>query len=154
VKSEVDKLYRLIVAVRLAFNRLKSIAEELHRDLGITVAMRGILEALSDDGAQTVPAIARKKGVSRQHIQVNVDALLAAGLVELQDNATHRRSPLVLLTAKGRKTFLEVRRREAGILADLAGGLGARALEDAARVLEALNARLTQREEKDDEDDE
>ena len=143
----------MIAAVRISFNRLKGIAEELHRDLGVSVSMRGVMESLADEHAKTVPAIAREKGVSRQHIQVNVDALLNVGMVEARDNAAHRRSPLIALTERGRQVFAEIRRREASILESLVEGLEPKTVGDAATVLELLNERLAQHERKRDDDD-
>jgi len=154
MSSTAARLYKLIAALRISFNRLKGVAEELHRDLGINVSMRGVLESLAGEVAKTVPVIAREKGVSRQHIQVNVDALLQEGMVETRDNVAHQRSPLIALTTKGKRVFAEIRRREAAILESLAEGFAPTSLDDAARVLESLNARLIQRERKRYDDDE
>ncbi|MFI5014275.1 MAG: MarR family winged helix-turn-helix transcriptional regulator [Hyphomicrobiales bacterium] len=153
MRSKTKSLYRLIGAFRVSFNRLKGMAEELHRDLGVNVSMRGVMESLADEGAKTVPSIAREKGVSRQHIQVNVDALLNDGMVEARDNPAHQRSPLITLTEKGKQIFAEARRREAEVLKSLAHGLEPKALSDAAIVLETLNDRLIEHERKRSDDD-
>ncbi len=152
MSSEAQRLSRLIDVLRVSFNRLKGLTESLHRDLGINASMRGVMQSLADGGAKTVPAIAREKGVSRQHIQVNVDALLRAGMVEGSGNAAHRRSPLIALTQTGNQIFAEARRRESTILDSLAGGFAPAALDDAASVLEALNRELAAREGKRDDD--
>ena len=70
------------------------------------------MESLADAGEQTVPQIARAKGVSRQHIQVNVDTLTKAALVALRDNPGHKRSPFVTMTKLGQSAFKVMRRRE------------------------------------------
>jgi len=139
------RLNQLIINIRLGFHRLKAVAEELHADLGITAAMRGVLESLSDGGDWTVPRIARAKGVSRQHIQVTVDTLRAAGLVELRPNPAHRRSPLVAPTADGAAAYAEMRRRETAVLDELAGELPPAAIEGARDTLAALNELLDER---------
>ena len=141
-------LYELSRALRTSFNLLKGLAEEMHRDLGINASMRAVMEAIAVGGERPVPEIAREKGVSRQHIQVNVDALLGAGLAELWENPAHKRSPLVALTRKGRKTFKKVRRREAKTLERLAAQLPPDAIETAAELLGDLNDLLMQRRSK------
>lgn len=155
-RAEAQSLYRLIVAVRIAFNRLKGAADALHGDLNVNVSMRGVLEALADGAAhgasKTVPAIARDKGVSRQHIQLIVDAAVERGFVEAVDNPAHKRSPVIVLRRKGAKIFAEIRRREAAILETLAEGLNVEAIDRAASLLATLNSRLTALE--GDQDDE
>lgn len=147
------KLYALIVEVRAAFNRLKSISDDMNRDLGITAPMRAVMETIADEGPLTVPGIARRRGVTRQHIQVSVDTLADAALVELKHNPAHRRSPLVALSRKGSAAYREIRARESHVLEELAGELPARQIEAATSTLEALNARLEPLMTKDDEDD-
>jgi DNA-binding MarR family transcriptional regulator len=145
-------LYRLIVAIRIAFNRLKGVSDELNRDLGINVSARGVLESLANGSLEkSVPLIAREKGVSRQHIQLIVDALLDRSLVKVVDNPAHKRSPLIVLTAEGAQIFAEIRRREADMLEILAKGLDRAALAGAAAALEALNTRLTSLERSEDD---
>lgn len=152
MSPDPQPLLRLIDALRVSFNRLKGLTESLHRDLGVNASMRGVMQSLADGGPKTVPAIAREKGVSRQHIQVNVDALLGAGLVEASGNAAHRRSPFISLTQTGKQIFAEARRREATVLESLAGDFAPAPLDNAASVLEALNSKLAEREGKRDDD--
>ena len=92
-------LYRVIVQVRRLFHRLAEVADEAHRDLGVTASQRAVLETLSNDGPQTVPQIARRKAVTRQHIQILVNGLVERGHVALADNPAHQRSSLAALTA-------------------------------------------------------
>lgn len=154
--AAVRSLNRLIVDVRLCFHRLKAVADVLHGDLAITASMRGVLETLSDGGDWTVPRIARAKGVSRQHIQVTVDTLRAAGLVELRANPAHRRSPLIVATAEGAAGFAEMRRREADVLDRFAGALSPEGVAAARDTLTRLNELLDDKLEamrKGDQDD-
>jgi len=144
--DDTEKLYALIVEIRSNFNRLKRLADELHKDLAITAPMRAIMEYVAEHGEQPVPAIARAKGVSRQHIQVNVDALQNGGLVELRDNPAHRRSSLVALSREGHAAFAEIRRSEALVLEKLAEGLDAKDVAAALRVLRSLRKRLDRSE--------
>ena len=128
----------LIRAIRAAFGALRALGDELHRDLGVSAAMRAVMEHLAEEGAATVPEIARAKKVSRQNIQVLVDALAAAALVESRDNPAHRRSPHIVLSDRGRTVFRTMRRRERALLAALAAGLPADAIERATATLKAL----------------
>lgn len=142
MKDQEKALYALFSEVRTCFNLLKSLAEELHGDTGVTPAMRAVLEALSRGGPQTVPDIAREKGVSRQHIQVIVNALVEAGLVETRENPAHRRSQLVALTKPGAETFAGLTHREKAPLEALASEFDSEALHQARETLIGINERL------------
>ncbi len=131
----IDALTRQI---RACFNRLKALGDALHADLGITAAMRAVIEHLHETGRQTVPQIARAKGVSRQHIQMLINALAAAALVETSDNPADRRSPHVALTREGKTAFRQIRRREANLLAAAAVALAGSDLAAAQASLDAL----------------
>jgi DNA-binding MarR family transcriptional regulator len=131
-------LIALIDATRLAFNQMRSSADAAHADLGVTAAMRAMLERLARGGPQTVPDMARARNVSRQHIQKIVDNLGEAGLIDLQANPAHKRSPLVVLSADGRKLFRTIEKREATILAGIGKALGGHDLAAATGTLKAL----------------
>ncbi len=136
------ELYELTVRIRACFNRLRAVAEELHRDVGINPSMRAVMEALAARGGQSVPDIARNRGGSRQHVQTIVNALLAGGFVAPADNPAHRRSPLFDLTESGRVAFAEVSRREAAPLARIARDFPAAPLRAARQALAELERRL------------
>jgi DNA-binding MarR family transcriptional regulator len=142
MNQKAKKLYGAIRGLRGCFNRLKALANEMHADLGISASMRAVMETLAEEGGKPVPKIARTKGVSRQQIQVNVNALLKKRLVALTDNPAHKRSPLVALTENGRAAFSEMRRREASTLEYLAADFSADALDNASAILSKLNHRL------------
>ena len=143
--TKAEKMVALTAAVRAVFNRLKALTDGLHGDLEITTAMRAVMETLSDQGAMTVPQIARQKGVSRQHIQLLADALVAADLAVVKENPAHRRSSLIALTDKGKRAFAKMRARETPVAADLADEFDAQELDRAAAVLTRLAARLDER---------
>lgn len=143
--TKVEKMVALTGAVRAAFNRLKALSDQLHGDLEITTAMRAVMETLADDGPRTVPQIARTKGVTRQHIQLLADALVAAGHAVVKENPAHRRSSLIALTDKGRRAFSKMQAREAPVIADIAGAFDAQELERAAAVLTRLCGQLDER---------
>lgn len=143
MSAAVETLEGLLGEVRGCFNRLKGLAERLHADLDVSAPERAVLEALAGGGALTVPEIATRRGVSRQHVQVIMNALLARSLVTPHANPTHKRSPHFALSDAGSRLFAQMRKREAAILVQLAGELETDAVRDAGRVLARLNQSLT-----------
>src|SRR5258708_7465901 len=61
-----------------------------------------ILQVIRRHGNQSVPQIANTRSTSRQNIQIIVNRLTRAGCVELRANPSHKRSPLVCLTDRGK----------------------------------------------------
>ncbi len=143
--TKAEKMTALTAAVRAVFNRLKALGDDLHGDLEVTAAMRAVMEALSAEGAMTVPQIARIKGVTRQHIQLLTDALAEAGLAAVKENPAHRRSSLIALTDKGKRTFAKMRAREVPVVANLANEFDTQELDRATALLTRLAARLDER---------
>ena len=129
-------------AIRGCFGRLRTVADGLHAGLGITAAMRAVMEHLDVRGPATVPAIARQKLVSRQNVQVVVNHLVAAALVIAAPNPSHKRSPLMMLSARGREIFSEMRRRERSVIEDLAKDLPAAGMATTIETLAAFRRRL------------
>ena len=118
--TQPAEILRYTKLIRYCFQRLKTLGDELHADLGMNASLRAILEWLAEHGNQTVPQIAAAKSVSRQHVQKIVDELINKGLVDLAANPAHRRSPYVVLTAPGSTMFKDMQRREKRIIARLA----------------------------------
>lgn len=139
-------LQQAILAVRRLFHVLAGTAGRAHAELGITASMRAVMETLHERGPRTVPQVAREQGVSRQHIQVVVNGLLEAGLVECLDNPDHLRSPIVRLTAAGTKACEAVRRREERLLADLAKRIPGADLKVTLKTLDAMESGLNRQE--------
>jgi DNA-binding MarR family transcriptional regulator len=136
---KVDTLFN---ETRLLFHAVKQWAETLHHGLEVSVAMRGVLELILLGGPATVPGMARARGVSRQHIQQQVDALLERGLVARTDNPAHKRSSLVALTDKGRALIQNMRAEELDALSRLQVGVSDDAVVEAAQVLSSWRAAL------------
>ncbi len=107
-----NPIEQLINEVRLLYQSLIQIGEEVHADSNVSMGMRAVLEYLDRNGAATVPHIARARRVTRQRIQTLVNALLEVGLVKSISNPASKRSPLIKLTNTGTKTILEMRRLE------------------------------------------
>jgi len=137
--SKTQKMITLTQSVRGAFNRLKLMSDALHADTAITTAMRAVMESLQAEGTQTVPQIARSKGVTRQHIQLLADSLCSEGLAAFQDNPAHKRSQLLALTDRGRKAFSKMAAREVPLIEELASTFDAKDIETAISVLQRLS---------------
>jgi len=137
-----DAIETLLNEVRLLFHRAVQVAEELHAREPVTLGMRAVLEYLHRNGPAPVPEIARRRFVTRQHIQVLVNGLLKEDLVALGPNEGHRRSSLVMLTPAGRRLIERMRQREARLYARTGAGLPRRDVEDAARTLAEVRRQM------------
>jgi len=135
-------LSALIRETRNASTRMAALAENLLEGTGISHSARTTLELIEVTGPQTVPALARRRDTSRQNIQVQIDDLRAAGLIEIVANPGHKRSVLVALSDAGRTRFREIRAREADLLKRLASEVEGAELRSAATTLRALSAAL------------
>ena len=137
-------LRRLIDETRTLFHRLKHAAELVHQADRLPAGQRGVLMELAHLGPRTVPAMARARPVSRQHIQTIVNALLARGFVELGENPQHQRSKLVRLTTTGRELTVRIRAREAQVLTGLGDSLDPAELTRASETLAEVGRLILQ----------
>ena len=128
-------LGRVIDETRALFHRLRLTAERLHEADHLSAGERAVLIELSTHGPRTVPAMARARPVSRQHIQALVNVLLKRTLVVLVENPRHQRSRLVELTREGRALVKTVRKREERVLTRLGRETNPEALEQVAEML-------------------
>jgi DNA-binding MarR family transcriptional regulator len=134
-------LMRVIAATLQASFKLRA----LGRRTGFVSARGGVwglLRSLKDGGPQTVPALARARPVSRQHIQMLADSMAADGLVAYKANPAHRRSHLVAIAPKGERLLEDLTKRLAAISDDLAAGMDAKKLAASAELLAMLSAKL------------
>jgi len=138
----IQSVTSVVNEVRLLNNRLIELVDELHRESGVTAPQRAVLEFVSRNGPATVPAIARARGVTRQHIQVIANELLAAGLLEPQPNPAHQRSPNYSLTNEGAEAISAVLLRERDYLVGHLDELDAERLDAAATTLADLRHAL------------
>ena len=140
--SNGGSAYAVLSGVRPLYLTSARAVEDSLRGTGLTVALRAVLELVLDRGPMTVPQIARDVGVTRQSVQVLVDAGTARGLVELTDNPQHRRSRFVTVTEHGRRTFADVHRREIANLDRVTADLDPDELARCAHVLAVLTERV------------
>jgi DNA-binding MarR family transcriptional regulator len=110
---------------------------------GLTAARWQVLGPVALSGRPlTVPQIARRMGLTRQAVQMTVNWLRSAGLVETGENLDHRRSPLIRLTPLGRQKYEAIDRRQIRWINELSAGLKLADLAAAARLLHDLSDRL------------
>jgi DNA-binding MarR family transcriptional regulator len=129
----------LINEVRLFYQSLVQIGDELHRESNISMGMRAVLEYLDRNGDTTVPRMARARRVTRQRIQTLVNSLFELDLATSISNPESKRSPLITLTNKGATTILDMRRLEGR---EMKFDLADKKIEDATRILAQLRESL------------
>ena len=111
-QSMATSIEQLINEVRILYQSLVQVGDEIHRESGISMGMRAVLEYLDRNGDATVPNMARARRVTRQRIQTLVNSLYKLKLVKSIDNPASQRSPLITITGKGAKTILQMRKLE------------------------------------------
>ena len=108
---EASEQYRLLMADVYELAGLsRRTSEAIARELGQTVARWHVLSVLSA-GPCTVPATARRLGLTRQGVQRVADDLLAARLLKASPNPDHLRSPLLTLTNRGQLVLEQLTQR-------------------------------------------
>ena len=142
-----EKTYEVTWLIRRVFRAMGTAAEAYLAESGITAAERAVLEFLYPDKRNSVPEIAKRYDVSRQHIQVTVNALLDRDLLRREDNPQHKRSPLIRLSRSGRDTFAEVRRIESGLIDSIFADVDDAELASTLRALRKIYNTLQQRRE-------
>lgn len=132
----------LLDEVRLLFHVLVRAGDALHAGEEVSMGMRAVLEFVSVHGPAPVPVIARRRRVSRQHVQALVNPLLEKRLLRTAPNPDHRRSPLVELTAAGARALARMRRREARVFEEASPRIPAARLREATECLRKLRGAL------------
>jgi DNA-binding MarR family transcriptional regulator len=135
--------YRVTWLIRRLFRAMGQRANEKLSDRGLTAADRAVLEFLSVADALTVPEIATRYQVSRQHIQVMVNGLVAKGLLTTRKNPQHKRSLLIALTARGRKLFASILDEDLATIEEWFAEIPAPKRKELRQTLESLLRRIT-----------
>ena len=118
-------------------------ANEYLEGLGISAAERAVMEFLYPDKKLSVPEIAERYKVSRQHVQVTVNSLLEKKLVSAQENPRHRRSSLLALNDKGRELFRKVMKKDKQAISSLFFNVPESSRKQTRRTLERLLKNLS-----------
>lgn len=90
---------------------LLAVAEGLSRDLGITPSQWQLLGILRHR-SMTVSEAARRLGLTRQSVQRTTNQLIEAGMIEAAENPADRRSILLKITQRGRRTAARLVERQ------------------------------------------
>jgi DNA-binding MarR family transcriptional regulator len=130
--------YEVTWLIRRLFRAMAQLADGYLQAHGLSAADRAVLEFLYPDEALSVPEIAVRYQVSRQHIQVTVNALLEDGFLESRPNPRHKRSPLFALSQVGRDLFHRIRAAEAELLETLFADIPADDVECTRRTLQTM----------------
>lgn len=106
MSDEIDSdAYRITWLIRRIFRAMGHGTGEYPEAVGISTAERAVMEFLYPDRKLSVPDIARRYQVSRQHVQVTVNSMIDRDLAAATENPGHKRSPLIILTDEGRNLF-------------------------------------------------
>jgi DNA-binding MarR family transcriptional regulator len=141
-QQNIDKAYEVTWLIRRLFRAMGAQADDYLADTGLSAADRAVMEFLYPGEALSVPDIARRYDVSRQHIQVIVNGLVTRGLVRSAPNPKHKRSRLIRLSDLGRDSFEEIRRNETAVVQHLFAGISDDALETTRATLATLLKKL------------
>lgn len=131
----------MLSAIRL-FHRLKAAGTALEAVNAEGAGVWGVLRDLAKDGPLTVPALVKRRPVSRQYMQRVVDDLAKRGLVETRTNPRHRRSVPIALTKEGARHAAKLEARVMTEAGRLAVHLDRAEVEQALAALERENALL------------
>jgi DNA-binding MarR family transcriptional regulator len=130
--------YEVTWLIRRLFRAMAQLADRYLQAHGLSAADRAVLEFLYPERELSVPEIATRYQVSRQHVQVTVNALLEDGFLESRPNPRHKRSPLIVLTRVGRDLFGRIRAAESELLDELFADIPIDDIECTRRTLEAM----------------
>ena len=117
--ERITQSYEVTWLIRRLFRAMSARADQYLADAELTAADRAVMEFLYPHESMSVPEIARRYEVSRQHIQTTANALLGRGLLRSIENPRHRRSRLIRLSSLGRECFEEIRHNEGNDIAEL-----------------------------------
>lgn len=141
-QQRFDRAYEVTWLIRRLFRAMGARADDYLADADLSAADRAVMEFLYPQHELSVPEIARRYDVSRQHVQVTVNALLVKGLLRSVDNPKHKRSRLIRLSSLGRDSFDEIRRNESVIVEQIFDDVSDEALEATRETLKGLLQKL------------
>ena len=135
-----QEVARLLDETVLLYLRLTAFAGQLYGEGHLSGPRRTVLVGLARTGPQTVAQMARTRAQSRQRFQPLVNALVADGLVKTRPNPAHKQSPLIELTARGRRAVARIHRIESRGRARLQLAASTRRIKDAVAVMRDVRA--------------
>ena len=135
---KIENAYEVTWLVRRLFRAMAAEADRYLAESELSAADRAVMEFLYPEEGLSVPDIARRYDVSRQHVQVTVNGLIQRGLLRGDANPKHKRSRLIRLSDLGRASFEEIRRNESVVIDRLFAGISEEALTTTGETLKTL----------------
>ena len=137
-----EQLHDLFHEVFALHDALSEVMDEVHERAGLRTAQCRIADAFERLGPAPVPEVDASLGVSRQFVQTVCNELEAMGLVQFNDSPRHKRSKLVSLTEKGRRTIDRAGKAEAAIIERALPDVDAAKVTDATALLHRISGRV------------
>lgn len=138
--SKADRLTAISLTVFALNGQLIAWGDRFAAPHGLSSARWQVLDAIAmAPQPPNVPQIAAAMGITRQGALKQTRLLVAEGMVRLQHNPAHKRSPLHLLTPEGQAAYDAVVGRWHAHARAMARQFDAEELEIAARVLDGLS---------------
>ncbi len=110
--------------------------DKLTYEQGLSSARWKVLGAIRmSPTPTTVPQIARNMGQTRQAVQRLANEMEGDGLLSFKDNPQHKRAKLLALTAKGKKTYEQLQRKQIPWANSIAANISSSDLQLASSVL-------------------
>ncbi|MBZ9750830.1 MarR family transcriptional regulator [Deinococcus sp. HMF7604] len=98
-----------------------------------------------DHAPQSVAAVARTMGLTRQSVQRTADLLVGDGLAAYEANPDHKRAKLLRLTPEGQRVMTTIEEAQAAWANRMADGLDEVAVRNAVELLAAVGRALARR---------
>jgi len=140
--AQSRELARVFDATVRLYLRLSALSSQLHGGGALSGPRRTVLVGLSRTGPQTVAQMARARAQSRQRFQPLVNGLRRDGLVTAVPNPAHKQSPLIALTARGRRAVARIHAAERRGRAAVAARIPLAALSQCADVLDRVASEI------------
>ncbi len=136
-----DALRQLVLEVFRLNGALLRHGATLTAPVGQTQARWQVIGAVAE-ATRTVPQIARRMGMSRQGVQRVADLLAKDGMLRLDPNPDHARSPLLRLTPKGARVEARLTAIGKAWAASITQGMAGADLEQAVEVVRTVTRKL------------
>lgn len=143
--NQGELLSDVILQIFQLNGELLDAGNKLTKPFGLTSSRWQVLGAIEMFGQpMSVAQIARRMGLSRQAVQRTVNELNKLGLVDLQPNIDHKRSPLIELTSEGSKVMKGINQAQAKWVNELSASISEKSLKQVLNTLKKISEQLAQ----------
>lgn len=139
-----EDLHELFHEVFLLHAALSAVMDAVHEKAGLRTAQCKVADALERAGPASVPEVAARLDVSRQFVQTICNEFEEMGIIEFRDSPRHKRSKLVVLTEKGRRTLAKAWQYEAGVIEKALPDIDAATTAKATALLKTVRKTLAE----------